>query len=139
MRASRPSPARRARAFTLLEVLAALMLMAIVVPVAMQGMGLASRAGVLGQRKAAAMRVADRVLNETVVSSQGVQMASSGTTSEGDASFGWTLESQTWTEDALLQLTVRVSFEVQGERYTVAATTLVDPGANAGEAGEPID
>ena len=55
----RTEPTRRSRrAFTLIEVLAALLLMAIVIPVAMQGMSIASRAGLLGQRKAAAMRVA---------------------------------------------------------------------------------
>src|SRR5687767_10639712 len=103
----------RRAAFTLLEVLAALMLMAIVVPVAMQGMGVANRAAVLGQRKAAAMRVADRLLNETVISGQATQTSSNGTTAEGDLTFGWSMESRTWSEDAMLQLTVRVTFTVQ--------------------------
>lgn len=134
----RPAP-RRTRAFTLLEVLAALMLMAIVVPVAMQGMSIASRAGSLGQRKAAAMRVADRMLNEMVISSQGLPMGSNGSVAEGDTTYQWTLESQTWTEDAMLQMTVRVNFVVQGETYNVAATTLVDPGASGETEIAPID
>ena len=52
----RPSPAvRRARAaFTLVEVLAALTLMAIVIPVAVDAMRLANLAGQVGQRKAVA-------------------------------------------------------------------------------------
>ena len=131
----------RTGAFTLLEVLAALMLMAIVVPVAMQGMGIASRAGVLGQRKAAAMRVADRLLNEFVIGGQVMQTSANGTLAEGDNTFTWALESQTWTEDAMLQLTVRVNFTVQGNEYNVAASTLVDPGASnePTEAPPPID
>jgi len=131
-------PTKR-RGFTLLEVLAALMLMAIIVPVAMQGMSVATRAGLLGQRKAAAMRVADRVLNELIVTGEATRASSSGSASEGDASYAWTMESQTWTEDAMLQLTVRVTFNVQGNSYVVAATTLVDPGASAEEPVEPID
>jgi type II secretion system protein I len=135
------SPAKRRRAFTLLEVLAALMLMAIVVPVAMQGMSIASRAGVLGQRKAAAMRVADRLLNEFVIGGQTMQSSANGTLAEGDGTFEWALESQNWTEDSMLQLTVRVTFSVQGNSYSVSASTLVDPIASnePAEPPPPID
>lgn len=131
---------RRRGGYTLLEVLAALMLMAIVVPVAMQGMSIATRAGVLGQRKAAAMRVAERVLNELIVTGEATRASTSGNVSEGEANFAWTLASQTWTEDAMLELTLRVTFEVQGNSYSVQATTLVDPGARDEEpAVEPVD
>ena len=71
------------RAFTLVEVLAAMLVMAIVIPVAMQGMSIASRAGILGTRKAAAMRVAERVLNEQFITGQLTQSTASGSVSEG--------------------------------------------------------
>lgn len=134
----------RAKAFTLIEVLAALMLMAIVIPVAMQGMGIASRAGVMGQRKAAAMRVADRLLNEYVIAGQASQMGTSGTVAEGAGTYDWSLETQTWPEDAMLQLTMRVTFTVQGESFSVTASTLIDPVASndplaASAAEEPIE
>ena len=60
---TRPRPAiRRARAaFTLVEVLAALLFMAIVIPVAVDGLRLANLAGQVGQRKAAAARIAERI------------------------------------------------------------------------------
>ena len=48
-------PARRrlgAGGFTLAEVLAALLFLAILIPVTMHGVSVASRAGILGQRKA---------------------------------------------------------------------------------------
>lgn len=122
-------PFRCARGFTLIEVLAALLLMAIVIPVAMQATGIASRAGMMGQRKAAAMRIADRMLNELVVTGEAKQStSSSGTVAEGDASYSWTLQSTSWTEDAMTQLTVSVSFSVQGGTHTVSASTLIDPG-----------
>ena len=57
--------------FTLAEVLAALLFMAVVIPVAVDGLRVASRASVLGQRKAVAARIAESVLNEQVVASQG--------------------------------------------------------------------
>ena len=122
----------------MIEVLASLLLMAIIIPVAMHAMTLATRAGVLGQRKAAAMRVADRVLNDLIATGQAMQASTSGTTAEGDATYAWTLESQTWPEDAMLQLTVRVTFAVQGANFDVSASTLVDPLASTGEEAEAL-
>ena len=118
-------------AFTLVEVLAALLFMAIVIPVTMEGVSVASRAGILGQRKAAAMRVAERVLDEMIVTGQITSSTSSGSTVDGDATYPWTLTSEPWTEDALNQVKVRVSFVVQGNTYEVSATTLFDATAAA--------
>ncbi len=115
------------RAFTLVEVLAALLVMAIVIPVAMQGMSIASRAGILGERKAAAMLVAERVLNEQFITGQLTQNAASGSVSEGDLIYPWTMQSVAWPQDAMTQVTVQVTFTVQGNNYTVSATTLFDP------------
>jgi prepilin-type N-terminal cleavage/methylation domain-containing protein len=114
------------RAFTLVEVLAALLLMAIIIPVAMDGMSVASRAGLLGQRKAAAMRVAERVLNGLIVEGE-TQGSTSGNTSEGDINYPWAMKSETWAEDAMLHLTVTVTFSVQGNNYDVSVSTLIAP------------
>jgi prepilin-type N-terminal cleavage/methylation domain-containing protein len=127
-----PSPAdMRSRAFTLVEVLAALMLIAILVPVAMQGLSISNRAGILGQRKAAAMRVADRILNELIVTNVAQQAGTTGVTADGDVSYPWSLAAENWTEDAMTLLTVQVTFTVQGENYSVSASTLYDPTAGS--------
>lgn len=121
---------RRARAFTLAEVLAALLLMAILVPVAMHGVTVASRAGTLGLRKATAMRIAERVLDEQVLSGQIATAIPYGNITEGDTSYPWTLKSEPWPEDTAIILnvaTVRVEFTVQGNTYDVAVSTLYDP------------
>jgi len=115
------------RAFTLAEVLAALLLMAIIVPVAMQGVQIASRAGTLGQRKAAAMRVAERVLNELIATDGLTQNTGSGTVAEGDQSYAWTMQTETWPEDAMNLVTVRVVFNVQGNDYNVSLSSIYDP------------
>jgi prepilin-type N-terminal cleavage/methylation domain-containing protein len=117
----------RRRGFTLVEVLAALLMMAIIIPVAMEGMTTASRAGVLGLRKAAAMRIAERVLNQVVVENQTTQATSSGTIADGEAEYPWTLRSESWPIDAMTQLTVTVMFTVQGNNYEVSASTLLAP------------
>ena len=123
------------RAFTLIEVLAALLLMAIVIPVAMQGMSISSRAGLLGQRKAAAMRVAERMINELIVTGEMNQTSSSGTVVDGDTSYPWTMQSEPWSEDPMTHLTVKVIFSIQGNSYDVSASTLFDPTAGTGVAG----
>lgn len=130
--ASAPYRRRAQRGFTLAEVLAALMMMAIIIPVAMEGMSVASRAGILAQRKAAAMRVAERVLNELIIEGQTQQASSGGTVADGDTNYPWSMTSETWPEDAMLQMTVTVTFTVQGNPYDVSVSTLMPPAGGAG-------
>lgn len=104
--------------------------MAIIIPVAMEGMTTASRAGVLGLRKAAAMRVAERVLNEVVIENQTAQSSSSGTVADGETEYPWTMSSESWSVDAMMQLTVTVTFVVQGNNYVVSASTLLAPASS---------
>ncbi len=131
MKFSLPRPTDLRRGFTLAEVLAAMLVMAIIIPVALQGMAVASRAGLMGTRKATAMRVAERVLNEQFVTGQLTQSAASGTTTEGDTAYPWRIESATWPQDTMTQVTVRVTFTVQGSEYEVSASTLIDPASNS--------
>ena len=117
--------ARRAnRGFTLAEMLAALAFMAIVIPVS--AIRVASQAGQVAERRMVATRIADRVLNEIVVTELAEQGSLSGTIQEGERSFEWTMESDPWTEDNMTLLTVRVVFLVQGLEYDAIASTLVD-------------
>ena len=58
------------RGFTLAETLAAMLFMAIVIPVAVRGVMLANRAGVVAERKRVAAELADRLLVETIVTQQ---------------------------------------------------------------------
>jgi type II secretory pathway pseudopilin PulG len=74
----RPIARRREAGFTLAEVLAALVFMAIVIPVAVQGIRVANLAGQVADRKEEASRVAERILNEIVVTSQGNPTSQNG-------------------------------------------------------------
>jgi len=117
---------RRADAFTLAEVLAALLFMAIVIPVAMQALSIASRAGAVAERKREAARVAERLLNETLVTTNWSQSAQSGVVKEMDREYQWRLRSDRWTESTMQLLTVEVTFPVQGKDYAVQLSTLVE-------------
>jgi len=119
------APPRGVDAFTLAEVLAALVFMAIVIPVALEGLQIASRAGMVAERKREAARVAERVLNESIVTTNYVQAVSSGTVLEAEREYRWTLRSEAWTESAMQLLSVEVTFPVQGQDYTVPMSTLV--------------
>jgi prepilin-type N-terminal cleavage/methylation domain-containing protein len=120
--------AERARAaFTLAEVLAAVVLMAIVIPVAVQAVQVASRAGQVGVRKAAAARVADRVMSELEASGQIQNGTQSGVIEEGRQDYSWNMQTTPWTEGNLNVVTVSVDFEVQGQTYQVRLSTLFDP------------
>jgi len=119
------APPRGVDAFTLAEVLAALVFMAIVIPVALQGLQIASRAGTVAERKREAARVAERVLNESIVTTNYFQAVSSGTVLEAEREYRWTLRSEAWTESAMQLLSVEVTFPVQGQDYTVPMSTLV--------------
>ena len=118
---------RRSGGFTLAEVLAALLFMAIVIPVAMQGLLIASRAGSVSERKALGARLAESKLNELIVTGQWQSTAQKGTIQEGLQSYRWQLQTEPWSEDGAMRLvTVQVSVPVQGQDYDVQVSTLVD-------------
>jgi type II secretory pathway pseudopilin PulG len=116
---------RRASAFTLVEVLAAMLFMAIVIPVAVDALHIASLAGEVASRKAAAARIADRVLNENVAAA-GNGSATDGTVIESGHEFRWTVRTDLWPADSALQLlTAEVSFSAGSKPCVVRLSTLI--------------
>jgi len=143
-------------AFTLAEVLAALLFMAIVIPVAVQGLLIAAKAGEVAQRKEEAGRIAERILNENIVTTNWNQSSQSGTVFEGIREFRWTLRSEPWSQNTTNQvpaetstigllasgqprvsalaasqttmnlLSVEVVYTVQNEDYNVRLSTLIN-------------
>jgi prepilin-type N-terminal cleavage/methylation domain-containing protein len=116
--------------FTLAEVLAALLLLAIVIPVAMQGLRVASTAGEVGQRRMIAARIGNKVLNELKVTSQLQNTGQSGLVQDHGINYRWTVKNESWTEDTLSQMilaTLTVSFTASGKNYDVHLSTLVAP------------
>ncbi len=128
---SRGAIARRSAAgFTLAEVMAALVFMAIVIPVALEGLSIATRAGEVAARKGDAALVAERVLNESLVITNWTQTVQSGTLRQGMQDFRWTLRNDPWTGDrdqtVTRLLTVEVAFAAQGKDYSVRLSTLAN-------------
>jgi hypothetical protein len=125
---TRPTGKRQCAAFTLAEVMAALLFLAIVIPTAVEALHVASLSGEVAVRKAAAARVADRILNTSLVMTNWNNGVQQGATGEGTQEFHWTLSSQSWKEDSSMQmLTAEVSFSAQGKNYSVKVSTLAAP------------
>ena len=116
--------------FTLAEVLAALLFMAIVIPAAVEGLHIASLAGTVAQRKGEAARVAQRLLAESLVTTNWNQSVQSGTLVEGQRQFRWSLRNDPWNQDpnqdVVRLLSVEVTFAAQNRDYSVRMSTLVD-------------
>jgi type II secretory pathway pseudopilin PulG len=129
---------RCCQAFTLAEVLAAMLFLAIVIPVAVEALHVSSLAGEVAARKGAAARVADRVLNESLVTTNWSGGGQTGTISEGPLDFNWTLTTQNWPQDPTMQLlTAEVKFPAQGKDYSVKLSTLVSLQTQTGQPGQP--
>ncbi len=117
-------------AFTLAEVLAALLFMAIVIPAAIEGLHIASLAGTVAERKGEAARIAQRLLVENLVTTNWNQSGQGGTVTEGLRQFNWTMRNDPWNQDpyqnVIRLLTVEVKFTAQNRDYSVRMSTLVD-------------
>ncbi len=136
-------PKRRWQAaFTFAEVLAAMVFMAIVIPVAMRGVQIANRAGVAAQRKTLATQLANWQLEEWMGTTNWVNSTAGGTFDRtwlntgqvpipvkmwGD--YRWRLLNQPWSESAGMRLlTVEVTYLVQNQEFTVRLSTVAqDP------------
>jgi type II secretory pathway pseudopilin PulG len=114
------------RAFTLAELLAAMVFVAIVLPVAVRGVMVANRAGVLADRQRVAAQLADRLLTEMVVTEDWRDSEAEGDFGEEWPGYRWTLKDDAWDEDTMRILTIEVSFEVQDRPCRISLSTLVD-------------
>jgi prepilin-type N-terminal cleavage/methylation domain-containing protein len=117
---------KRKRGFTFIEVLAAMLFMAIVIPVAVRALTLSNRGGVVAERKRVAMRLADTVLTESVITESWRDGEVEGDFEGEWPGYSWIIEEDEWDEDTMRVITAQVSFDVQGREYSVRLSTLVE-------------
>ncbi len=114
------------KGFTLAETLAAMLFMAIVIPVAVQGLTIANRAGVVAERKRVAAQLADRLLTETVLTEDWRNGALEGDFGADRPLYRWVLKTTEWSEDAMRTVSVTVFFKAQEREYSVSLSTVVE-------------
>jgi prepilin-type N-terminal cleavage/methylation domain-containing protein len=127
-------PVARSRAFTLPEVLAALVLIGIVLPPVLKGVSLAMGACDDAKRKIEATGLAESKLAELTIDA--VQLVSSGGgsgTFPEHPDYAW--DAQTVTQDTdLSEITVRVTWTARGTQRTIDLSTLVFTGTSGSSA-----
>lgn len=115
---------RPARGFTFVEILAAMLFMAIVIPVALHGLTISSQVGSGAARKRHALELAERTLNEALVTQSWRLGNDAGDYGEDWPNYRWELTSTNWDEDAMLVVSVTVFYRVQGREISLRLETL---------------
>ncbi|HET6251701.1 MAG TPA: type II secretion system protein [Tepidisphaeraceae bacterium] len=135
------------RGFTLVEVLATLLLMAIALPAIQQGLMMTTRAAVVSQQRSLAAALAEAKLNElsaTTLRTPGTSLqlpATSGTfpaeLNGSPSPFSWDAEVNTWAQNmgvpasnTLYELDVHVTWLEAGLQRSTTASTLIYVSAN---------
>jgi prepilin-type N-terminal cleavage/methylation domain-containing protein len=116
--------------FTLIEVLVALLLFGIVVPVAMNAIDLATHGGSVARHQAEAATLADAKLAELVAQAQAdPTLATAGGVNQGDfgpdfPAYRWVLQSAQREYDTA-EFSLSVLWQDQGADRNVTVTTLI--------------
>ena len=116
--------------FTLVEVLAALLFLAILVPAIVSALSISSRVSTLSDRRAVAAELAENQLNEELLGGNW----ESATVTKGDfgtdyPGYAWDMTETGWTGDPtnnMTELTMEVTFPVQGRTQSIRLSTLVN-------------
>jgi Tfp pilus assembly protein PilV len=120
---------RRRHGFTIVEALVAMLLMAIVIPVAMNGVRTAAQAGESGKRKLVAARIATQMLNKLRIEHQ-LMGSQHGFVNDDGVDYTWSERAEFWQEDRASMMylaTITVTYNVAGHPCNVQMSTLVPP------------
>jgi prepilin-type N-terminal cleavage/methylation domain-containing protein len=119
---------QRQSGFTLMEVLATLVLVGIVLPVAMQGISLSLNAASNARRTAEAASLAQGKLNEIIASQQWQNAGLRGDFGPDHAEYHWSAEVVN-RETGLSEIDLHVSWTGRGsERMLTTSTLIYTPG-----------
>ncbi len=133
--------AERRRGFTLIEALAALLLVGIVMPIAMQAMSLTLRLAGTAARTNTAVMLAESTMHELLARQTWDSTELEGTFDDVDfgecdpagariasSPYRWQATLVDWIDSSLSELTVRVTWMARGREHEVTLTTLVPSG-----------
>jgi prepilin-type N-terminal cleavage/methylation domain-containing protein len=113
-------------AFTLLEVLATLVLIGLVLPVALRGLNLSLRAAGDVRQTLQATELARRQLAQMQVERDVNRLTGSGDFGDSGPGFRWQSASQS-LDYGLYEVTVTVTWQQRSQTRQVALTTLIRP------------
>jgi len=116
---------RRAKGFTLIEILAALALIIFVIPVVMKGISIATAVASDITRKSMAASLAENQLANILLEKQWQNSSLTGDFGKEYPGYRWQMASANWTEPGLNQVTLNVIWQSRGYERKVELTTLV--------------
>jgi len=116
---------KRNQGFTFAELLAAMVFMAIAIPVILEGIALANKSAVFSERKIEAARLAENIINEMVLLDSWKLGTPQGQIERNRILYRWQMVLNPWQNTEFQLLTVIVYFPVQGQEYSVELSTLV--------------
>lgn len=127
-RRTRTRGSSRRRGLTLVEVLATIVMMAIVLPAAMQGISLCTATSVVARQRSEATALAEAKVAELIATGDWQYGALSGEFGEAWPEYQWSGSATSWLFDpAMTELSVRVSWTSRLQEREVVLTTLVLP------------
>ncbi len=134
---SRRRPAQRS-GFTLVEVLATLVLLGVVLPVAMRGVSLAISSADVARHTAEAASLAEAKLNELVITGDWSVSGASGDFGADWPDYRWTSQSA-GRDYGLTEVMLSVVWTDKGRERNVTVSTLVyDPGTTGAPTGTGV-
>jgi prepilin-type N-terminal cleavage/methylation domain-containing protein len=119
----------RRRGLTLVEVLATIVLMAIVLPAAMQGISLCMATSVAARQRSEAAALAEAKLAELIATGDWQFGVLTGEFGEAWPDYRWSAAAADWTSDTTMkELYVRVYWTSRRQEREVRLTTLIYQG-----------
>ena len=132
----RPRRSSRRRGLTLVEVLATIVMMAIVLPAAMQGISLCMATSVAARQRSEAAALAESKLAELIATGDWQFGGQSGDFGEAWPDYHWTAAAADWASDPTMkQLDVSVTWTSRREEKEIVLTTLIYNSEQASQTG----
>jgi prepilin-type N-terminal cleavage/methylation domain-containing protein len=128
---------RAYRGFTLVEVLVSLLLLAVVLPVAMDGVSLSLRAAEEAKFKSQASSLARAKLSELQAQNQWDLQKMSGDFGTGYPQYRWTAQLNNFEGSTLEQLDVSVLWRQREREHSVVLSTIITNTTGTTATGSP--
>ncbi|HEC03127.1 MAG TPA: type II secretion system protein [Phycisphaerales bacterium] len=119
--------ARRSSGFTFIELLATVVLIGIIMPVAMHSIALCASLGGQARRQIEAASLARTRLTELTASGDWKTSEKAGDFGDDWPGYRWTAEVSSWTDSTMSQLDLTVFWQARGKERSVTLSTLVNP------------
>ncbi len=108
-----------------MEILVTIMMIAMIIPIAMKGISVATSVSSDSKWKLEAMTLAESRLVEILINKEWQNSSESGNFADAYSQYKWQMDTSDWSEDNLKQIALKVSWQQRGRERNVTLHTLV--------------